>query len=144
MPRRKFAQPKVKSRYYGVKIISDRRKLRDKLRDELVSIFGSRCWYCGTEIVVNPVTDGGILESGLGLQIEHIISKSKGGLDDIDNYALSCGNCNRAKTSQSVIEFIKWLAFIRSSQFQCFILSKLPKSIVNQIEDTEWDRLAKD
>ena len=93
----------------------------------------NKCWYCGEEYSYS------FHGKNKKLQLEHIHGK-----DDERNLALACGNCNRAKGNQDVVEFLKWLAFIRSSKFQCFILSKLPKYIINELEDWEWDLLRKE
>jgi 5-methylcytosine-specific restriction endonuclease McrA len=113
---------------------------------ELIRLYGRRCWYCGQRIDY-----GGMNESiqekvydSTRIEIDHIISKSQGGDDSLDNLALACGNCNKAKWNQGILEFLKWLAHIRSSRFQCLILGKLPKEIVDKLEPTEWDRLKKE
>jgi hypothetical protein len=48
---------------------------------------GSRCEYCRAPEQV----------TGYSFHVEHIIPRSKGGKSDLDNYALSCQPCNRAK-----------------------------------------------
>ncbi len=57
----------------------------------LVDRYGMRCWGC--------VFDGSIYgERGrLYLELDHVDPKSAGGHDDLDNRALLCGPCNRAK-----------------------------------------------
>ena len=114
--------------------------LRRTELEKLKSVFGNRCWYCGSEY---SYTFG-----RSRINVEHITPKSKGGLVVDSPFegadAMACGNCNRAKSNQSVTEFLKWLAYVRSSEFQCFILSKLPKSVVEELEDYEWDLLRKE
>jgi len=34
-----------------------------------------------------------------GFEIDHILPKSRGGPDDLDNYQVLCRNCNRAKSN---------------------------------------------
>ncbi len=51
---------------------------------------GGHCAYCGT--------------TG-ALQWEHIIPKSRGGPDTIDNMVLSCPKCNREKSARNPIEW---------------------------------------
>ena len=51
---------------------------------------GGLCAYCGT--------------TG-SLQWEHIIPKSRGGPDTIDNMVLSCPKCNREKAARNPIEW---------------------------------------
>lgn len=118
--------PKEKSKIYK----SD--KEIKQIKHYLKFMF-DRCWYCGSEYSYH------FHGKNKKLQLEHIHGK-----DNETDLALACGNCNRAKFDQNVVEFLKWLAFIRSSKFQCFILSKLPKEIINQLENYEWDSLRKD
>lgn len=80
---------------------------------DLVRPFGAVCWYCGrsgqyysTWYKRQPFHDG--------LHIDHIVPVSCGGTDDLDNLALACPPCNRAKSNLSVPEFYKYLDFARS------------------------------
>lgn len=41
------------------------------------------------------------------MEIEHVIPKSKGGTDSLNNLVLSCETCNQAKGSQDVETFLK-------------------------------------
>ncbi|MFZ5649464.1 MAG: HNH endonuclease [Bacillota bacterium] len=52
---------------------------------------GRECAYCG--------------KTGVPLEVEHIIPKSRGGTDRITNLALSCEKCNREKGSLTAEEF---------------------------------------
>lgn len=53
------------------------------------------CIYCG------------IHASQAKMQIEHVIPKSKGGTDSLDNLVLSCNACNQAKGNQDVQTYLK-------------------------------------
>lgn len=48
-----------------------------------------RCFYCG----------------GVADSVEHVIPKSAGGSDDLDNLVLSCKSCNSRKALSSIWEF---------------------------------------
>ena len=100
------------------------------MREKLENVFGKKCWYCGTSFSHSVGGEG-------NLECDHIDPEDK------EAGALACGNCNRAKLDQDVGDFLKWLVHIRSSEFQCLILSKLPKRIVDKLEDSEWDLLRK-
>jgi CRISPR/Cas system Type II protein with McrA/HNH and RuvC-like nuclease domain len=91
----------------------------------LIEKYGNLCWYCGIP-----------LELENEAHIDHIIPQSIGGSDDLDNLALSCGMCNRAKFNKDVSVFLKWLGRIRSGHFQCRILDKI-KHDLSEIE-RDW------
>jgi len=67
--------------------ISDKKRFQVFKRDHFT------CQYCG-----RSAKDGAILE------IDHIIPKSKGGTDDIDNLITACRECNRGKGKESLNE----------------------------------------
>jgi len=62
-----------------------------ELREYLLEKFNRRCSYCGKE--------------NIPLEIEHIIPKSKGGTNRIDNLCLACGECNDKKDKLTAEEF---------------------------------------
>jgi hypothetical protein len=137
-----FGKKNPSCRGFKDPVVSKRKNIEKAKMERLKSIFGNRCWYCGSTQTYH--IGGGY---GSEMQKEHIVPSSGkkqdcGKFEDAD--ALACGNCNRAKLDQSVSEFLKWLAYVRSSKFQCLILSKLPKFVVDELEDYEWDLLAKD
>lgn len=53
------------------------------------------CIYCGVHA------------SQVKMEIEHVIPKSKGGADSLNNLVLSCQACNQAKGNQDVQTFLK-------------------------------------
>ncbi|QAV27304.1 HNH endonuclease [Neobacillus thermocopriae] len=62
-----------------------------EVREYLLEKFGRKCCYCGKE--------------GVPLEIEHIIPKSRGGTDRVDNLCLACHDCNQRKGSKTAEEF---------------------------------------
>jgi 5-methylcytosine-specific restriction endonuclease McrA len=88
-------------------------KKRKSVIFELVKVFGLRCWYCGIKLNESEVC------------IDHIRPISNGGNSDIDNLALSCKQCNSHKFYYSIEEFLKYLAYIRTGNFNCLILDRL-------------------
>ncbi len=62
-----------------------------EVREYLLEKFGRKCCYCGKE--------------GVPLEIEHIIPKSRGGTDRVDNLCLACRDCNKRKGKQTAEEF---------------------------------------
>jgi len=62
-----------------------------EVREYLLEKFGRKCCYCGKENVP--------------FEVEHIIPKSRGGTDRIDNLCLACRDCNQRKGNQTAEEF---------------------------------------
>jgi 5-methylcytosine-specific restriction endonuclease McrA len=63
-----------------------------EVREYLLEKWGHKCAYCGAENVP--------------LQIEHVVSKSKGGSNRVSNLAIACKTCNEAKGNRDVKEFL--------------------------------------
>lgn len=62
-----------------------------EVREYLLEKFNRQCCYCG--------------KTGVPLEIEHIIPKSRGGTNRIDNLCLACHECNQRKGNQTAEEF---------------------------------------
>ncbi len=62
-----------------------------EVREYLLEKWGRTCLYCGARDVP--------------LEIEHLISKSRGGTNRVSNLALACHPCNQAKGAQTEEEF---------------------------------------
>ena len=63
-----------------------------EVREYLLEKFGRRCIYCDRENVP--------------LEIDHVIPRSKGGSDRISNLVIACHDCNQAKGSRPLEEFL--------------------------------------
>ena len=79
-----------------------------------VAFFNGCCAYCGT--------------SNQRLTGDHLVAKSKGGLDKADNIVPSCEKCNNAKGDT------EWRSFIMS-------LDNFNQARMNRIY--EWRRVAR-
>jgi len=62
-----------------------------EVREYLLEKFGRKCVYCGIKDVP--------------LEIEHIVSKSRGGSNRVSNLTLACHSCNQKKGNQTADEF---------------------------------------
>jgi 5-methylcytosine-specific restriction endonuclease McrA len=79
------------------------------MKNRLIELYGRICMYCGLDL------------SNISVHLDHIIPKSKGGVDTIGNRALACKYCNMAKHTNSLEEFKRWLQHIRSNQFRSML-----------------------
>ncbi len=64
-----------------------------EVRQYLLDKWERKCAYCGV--------------SGVPLEIEHVIPKSKGGTDKISNLTIACVPCNQRKGNKFIDEFLK-------------------------------------
>jgi 5-methylcytosine-specific restriction endonuclease McrA len=62
-----------------------------EVREYLLEKWGRRCAYCGA--------------TGVPLQIEHIVPRTRGGSDRVSNLTLACEPCNTAKGTRTAAEF---------------------------------------
>ncbi len=62
-----------------------------QIREYLLEKWGRTCAYCG--------------KTGVPLQVEHIIPRSRGGSDRVSNLTLSCERCNQDKGDRTAAEF---------------------------------------
>ena len=60
----------------------------------------SKCAYCGADLLEMNYFDS---------TIDHIIPKSKGGNDNVDNLLPCCRNCNSSKGGKSIEEYRFWV-----------------------------------
>jgi 5-methylcytosine-specific restriction endonuclease McrA len=63
-----------------------------EVREYLLEKFNRQCVYCGAK--------------DTPLEIEHVNPRSKGGSDKVSNLTLACHDCNQAKGSRDVKEFL--------------------------------------
>jgi len=87
---------------------SERRRNRLLMRD------GDGCWFCG-------------LAMGDDITIEHLVSKSKGGSDQLANFALAHKRCNALAGDRPLVEKIELRAQLRASPS----LTATPAVLVN-------------
>ena len=63
------------------------------IRNYLLEKHGRKCFYCGKAVS--------------GFEVEHMLPKSTGGSNRIDNLTLSCHDCNETKGTLTAEEFIQ-------------------------------------
>ena len=63
------------------------------IRNYLLEKHNRKCFYCGKTVSK--------------FEVEHMLPKSRGGSNRIDNLTLSCHNCNQKKDTMTAEEFIK-------------------------------------
>lgn len=63
-----------------------------EVREYLLEKFNRTCVYCNAQNVP--------------LEIEHVIPKSKGGTNSVNNLVVACVECNRKKSNKSLDEFL--------------------------------------
>lgn len=73
----------------------------DKMRAKLVARDGDECWFCGKAM-------------GADVTIEHLVPKSKGGGNRLDNYALAHAACNHLAADKPLVAKIELRASLRS------------------------------
>ncbi|MGB0386207.1 MAG: RNA-guided endonuclease IscB [Ardenticatenaceae bacterium] len=74
------------------------------VREYLLEKWGRKCAYCD--------------KTGIGLQIEHIYPRSRGGSNRVSNLTMGCDDCNTDKGNQKISDYLahdpKRLAYINS------------------------------
>jgi 5-methylcytosine-specific restriction endonuclease McrA len=72
--------------------------LKKKRIYKILEADGNACFYCGIE--THPVNGDIMYNSST---VDHVLPKSKGGIDHIDNCVNSCNNCNNLKGSDRLL-----------------------------------------
>jgi hypothetical protein len=92
------------------------------IREYLLEKWGRKCAYCG--------------KTGVPLQVEHIIPRSRGGSDRVSNLTLSCNRCNQQKGGRTAAEFghpeIHWQA--KASLKSAAFMNLVRWQLVNELE----------
>lgn len=69
---------------------------------QVLSTFGNICYLCGKEIDLNAPRQAGRIGWQMGLQIDHVVPLSKGGVDTLENVRPAHGLCNIKKKDRIV------------------------------------------
>lgn len=66
-------------------------KDRRRRKQTLLQRYGNVCYYCGVTVAKDR------------LQMDHIVPRSRGGTNAIDNLVLSCPSCNKVKDNKFLL-----------------------------------------
>ena len=66
------------------------KELMKQLKQELIALYGNKCMRC---------------ESTTKIVVDHIISRAKGGSNDLDNLQLLCWKCNKNKGVHKIDDY---------------------------------------
>ena len=93
--------PKEALSYQEVKLLNRRRKINDNTRYAVLERAVFKCQCCG----FRPLKDNDVI-----LHIDHVIPRSLGGSDSIDNLQVLCDKCNLSKQNRFIINHnINWI-----------------------------------
>ena len=68
---------------------------------KLIQRDGTRCHYCGVELVFSHP-----IHAKITYTVDHIQPVSKGGTDALENLVLACRSCNSTKRDKDYGEFV--------------------------------------
>jgi 5-methylcytosine-specific restriction endonuclease McrA len=92
-----------------------------EVREYLLNKWEQKCTYCDVE--------------NIPLQVEHIVSKAKGGTNRISNLCLACEKCNQKKGGQDIKDFlVKKPELLKKIQLQ----AKHPLKDAAAVNSTRW------
>ena len=66
-----------------------------RLANQVLGRYGSTCWLCG-----KPIDLTASRRSPLGLTVDHVVPRSKGGTDDITNLRPAHHHCNTSRQAR--------------------------------------------
>lgn len=96
-------------------------------RQSIYARDGAKCVYCSSEIDLEP---------------DHILPRSKGGSDEIDNLLTACKKCNSLRQNRPIHEFISTLSDSRKQAINRLLntLSKLSNRLFNNLQEEETEK----
>lgn len=69
-----------------------------RLANQVLAMYGSTCWLCGGAIDLAAPK-----KSTLGLTVDHVVPRSKGGTDDLCNLRPAHHRCNVKRQAKPVV-----------------------------------------
>ncbi len=89
------------------------------LRKAMYSVFDGKCFYTGRNISFEDI------------HIDHVLPKSNGGEDCIQNYVLSCGYINQKKYDKANPFFVERISLINKLLFVDKVVSEYNNLVLN-------------
>lgn len=95
-----------------------------EIREYLLEKFGRTCVYCNA-------TD-------VALEIEHVLAKSRGGTNRVDNLTIACHECNQEKDNHMLDEWSNLLAKKKNKRNQTIIanIAMLKPKLTQSLKDS--------
>jgi len=93
-----------------------------EVKEYLLTKWGRKCVYCNAENVP--------------LEVEHILAKSRGGTNRVSNLTLACHECNQAKGSQLIEQFLTGKPTLLK---QILAVAKSPLKDAAAVNATRWE-----
>jgi 5-methylcytosine-specific restriction endonuclease McrA len=86
----------------AIEVKSKKRKYRlpKQLRRKVLARDSYKCYLCNR--TVKRIHEGGKQEDGSLATVDHVIPRSKGGTDDLENLKTCCYNCNNRKADELI------------------------------------------
>lgn len=84
-----------------------RKRLSEVSERKVYNKANGKCFYCGDKLEYEDMLDWGgkVVTTRRHWEIDHFVPMSRGGTDNMDNYAPACKSCNGCKGTQTVEEF---------------------------------------
>lgn len=83
--------------------------MKKEQRAAVYNKYDGRCAYCGKEIEYKD------------MQVDHVLPKSRGGTDDMDNLLPTCRRCNHYKRCSNLEEYRRSIATLHERIIKPYI-----------------------
>lgn len=100
--------------------------MNKRTREIVYNKYNGRCAYCGDKIEIKD------------MQVDHVVPKRLGGLDEVTNYNPSCRLCNHYKRATELEVWRKYFLGEIVKRLRKFYIFKVAEKY-GMIEVREWD-----
>lgn len=101
-------------------------KQRRHLSAALREVYHLKCQYC---------------EEPNGNEVEHIVPRSRGGRDDLDNVTLACKRCNVKKSALELPQMYEGILLARAKERATKILAVIDRYTGEDAKKGHWERV---